>query len=365
MAPAPRYGTLQIIDTLATYNNTSVLAFGEEQLNGFLQQILQAYERFIAELMSEFVGVVPSRETSYGVNTNTTDMVDLDEFGVADASKVPFAPSSVGFPLRRRGAALQWTRDYLNTTSPQELAYQVLALTEADTRRFYADLRRALFTAANNTAYIDRMVDNRNFTLRALVNADSQAIPPKTIDATIFDASTHTHYLGTGSFVEANLLALEETVREHGLGGGTMRVYINAAQEATVRGFSGFNAYTDPRLIYGSGVTRADANVDFLTTEDRAIGFHGPAEVWVKPWMPASYVLCCVVGGVDNPVIGLRQPEGTLAASANLRIVAQFDRFPLHADAYERIVGLAVWNRVRAAVLYTGNATYATPTFSP
>jgi hypothetical protein len=359
---APRYGTLQVIDSLATYNNTNVIAFGEAQMAGYIDIILAAYERFLGEIQAEFVGVVPDRETTYGVTNSSTDMVDLDEFGVADAMKIPFTPATVGFPLRRRGGSLQWTRDFLATTSPQELAFQVLALTEADTRRFYNDLRRAIFTPTNNTAYLDRFVDGRNLALRALVNADSQSIPPKAIDGTTFDGSTHTHYLGTGSFVEANLIALEETVREHGLNGGSLRVYINQAQEAAVRAFTGFSGYIDSRIVYGTGANRTDQAVDLINTEDRAIGIHGPAEVWVKPWMPANYVMCAIVGGAGNPVVGLRQPSGALAQFANLRIAATFDRHPLHAETYERMVGMAVWNRVGAAVLYTGNATYAAPT---
>ena len=359
----PRYGTLSILDTLATYNNSNVLAFGEETLAGYLRLILEAHTAFISELLGEFVGTPPDRETTYGTNTTNGDMVEVDEFGLADAQKTPFAPSSVGFPLRNFQYTLQWTRDYLVTTSPLEVANQVLGAMVADEQNFYRALRRALFRATNQTTYVDRFVDQKNFTIRALVNADSQAIPPQPVTAATFDGSTHTHYLATASFIEANLVALTETVREHGLNGGSIRVYINAAQEATVRGFSGFNPYTDSRIVYGVNANRAEQETSQTNLEDRAIGFHGPAEVWVKPWVPASYLLAAVIGGAGNPVIGWRKPAGQMAQFADLRIAAELDRFPLHAQVMQRRFGFGVWNRIGAAVLYTGGGSYVTPVF--
>ena len=361
----PRYGSLSILDTLATYNNTTVLAFGEEELAGFLEMFIAAYENWIAQIQGEFAGTVPMREWAYGVTNEQMEMVDLDEFGLPDAQKVPFTPSSVGFPLRRVGAALQWTRDWLATHTPAEMALQVRSMVEADERRWYRDLRRALLGATNNTAYIDRFVDNRNFTIRALVNGDGQAIPPQPTTLAIFNPATHNHYLATASFIEANLIALIETVREHGVPEGAgLRVYINQAQEATVRGFAGFEPYTDARLIYDVTQTRAAQTTDQVNLEERAIGFHGPAEVWVRPWVPASYVICHLVGAGGEPVLGIRVPEGPLAPFANLRIVARLDRHPLHAESYERMRGVAVWNRIRAAVLYTGGGAYVSYTGS-
>lgn len=358
---APRYGTLSILDTLDTYNNTNVLAFGEEAMAGFIQLILDAYNDYVADMTANLgVGNPPERETVYGVNSTSGDMIEVDEFGLADAQKIPFSPSSVGFPLRKYQYSLQWTRDYLANVTPRELANQTLGIAEADERNFFNLIRRTLLKATNNTAYLDRYVDNRNITLRALVNADSQAIPPNQVSLATFDASTHTHYLGTGSYVEANLLAAIETVREHGTDGGDIRVFINAAQRATTAAFSTFQAYGDPRLVYSTAATRAQGQIDNpLNLEDYAVGFIGPAEVWVKPWVPANYVIVTVVGGGGAPVLGWRRPDGANARYAGLAIAAELDRFPLHAQTMQRMAGFSVWNRTRAAVLYTANATYA------
>jgi hypothetical protein len=357
---ATQYGTLSVLDSIAAVNAANVLEFGEENLAGYLQLLLDAYEGLVEEMVGDLVGFVPERETTYGNNVTSGEMVDLDEFGMADSQKIPFAQSAVGFPLRKIGYTIQWTRDYLAVTSPSELALQVLGATEADTRKIYGLIRTALFKATNVTTYRDRLTDNRNYTVRALVNADSQPIPPQPITGTAFNAATHTHYLATASFIEANLVSLVETVREHwvGIGEGRILVYINAAQEATVRAFAGFEPYVDSRIVYSTAADRAAATLDLTTLEDRAIGIHGPAEVWVKPWMPASYVLAFLAGTGTEPVLGWRRPEGAMAQFASLRLVADLDRYPLHARAWERRLGIAAWNRVRAAVLYTGGGSY-------
>lgn len=357
-----QYGTLSIIDTLAAYNEASVLDVGEEEVNGFVRQILDAYNAQVGDMIGDLVGVVPDRETTYGVDATAGDMVDLDEYGLADAQKFPFAPATVGFPLRRKGGTLQWTRDYLARTTPAELARQVLGLTEADTRALRSALLRALLTATNNTGYVDRLVDNRTFALRALLNADSQPIPPEPTTNATFNAATHTHYLATATLVEANVVSLEDTVHEHWAGEGVMRIYINKAQEAAYRAFSGFNAYTDARIIYGENANRAAQNVDLIQIQDRAIGFHGPAEVSVKPWVPANYHICFIDSPAGEPVIGWRRPVGALAEEADLRIVARLDRHPLHAEAYARMFGFSVWNRARAAVLFSAGGSYVNPT---
>lgn len=359
---APLYGTLSVLDTLATYNNSNVLAFGEDQMAGFLRIILAAHEQLVADMMADFTGTPPDRQTTYGINTSGGDMVEVDEFGLADAQKIPFAPSQVGFPLRKTQYTLQWTRDFLATITPLEMANQVLSITLADERYFYAALRRVLLKATNNTAYIDRFADNSNYTIRALVNADSQGIPPQPVTAATFDGSTHTHYLASASFIEANLVALYETVREHGLNGGSLRVFINSAQETAVRAFAGFHPYTDARIIYSQNADRAATATSQENLEDRAIGFHGAAEIWVKPWMLANYLVSSVVGGGGDPVIGWRKPAGVNAQFADLRIAAELDRFPLHAQTMQRMLGFGIWNRIRAAALYIGGGSYVVPT---
>lgn len=383
----PVYGTLQILDTLGAANNQNVIQFGEENLAGFLQQLLDAHNRLVGDIFGTFVGFTNERLTAYGTGMTAGQMVDVDEYGVADAQKIPFTQDTVGFPLRRKQYSLQWTGDYLAKARPIELATQLLSATDADLLAIYSAIRTALFNPSNNTTYRDRFVDSATYTIKALINADGSSLPPQPITGNTFNGGTHTHYLATASLTEADYLAAVETIREHGfVGNGRIIAAIPKSKEAAVRAFSGFNAYTDARIIYGTNANRADQTVDLMQLEDRAIGFDGVAEIWVKPWVPDNYLCFYVEGGVGEPVLGFRTPQagpvnpaGGLATPAPnpvlaggapvgagdfgaLRIVADFDRFPLHARVMQRDFGIAVWNRLNAAILYTGGGTYTAPT---
>ena len=379
------YGTLNVMDTLAAANNQSVMQYGEEVVAGLIQQLLDAHNRLVGDIFGTFAGFTTERLASYGTNLTAGQMVDVDEYGLADAQKIPMGQDTVGFPLRRKQYNLQWTNDYLKQARPMELAVQTMAAADADVLAIYSAVRKAIFTPTNNLTYVDRLVDGATIPLKALVNADGAVLPPHPITGATFNGATHTHYLATASLVEANYLALVETVREHGLvGNGKIVVAIPKSMEAAVRAFAGFVAYTDPRIVYSTAANRADRSVDILQLEDRALGFDGVAEIWVKPWVPDSYMAAYLEGGIGKPLLGIRTPAGgpvTTGASpvpvenpmlgagspvgrdalGSLRIVADLDRFPLHARAMQRDIGVSVLNRLSGAVLFTGGASYTTP----
>jgi hypothetical protein len=88
-----------------------------------------------------------------------------------------------------------------------------------------------------------------------------------------------------------------------------------------------------------------------------AIGTFSAAEVWVKPWAIANYVL---VYDTQRPPLAFRTREGDLA----LQTAGEFDAFPLHTQFLESHYGFAVRNRLSAALLYFANGTYADPTIN-
>jgi len=93
---------------------------------------------------------------------------------------------------------------------------------------------------------------------------------------------------------------------------------------------------------------------------NRAIGIVGPAEVWVKPWIPPGYVLCLHVGQGGNALVR-RTREG---GGGNLDILFDNEIYPLRARAMGREFGFGVFNRVAAAVLYTTTGGYVNPTIT-
>jgi len=281
--------------------------------------------------------------------------------GKPDVQKVA-AGIQVGWPLRKQGYAIQWTRTYMEIKTGAELAAQFDAAREADVRRIRRDIARAFFNPTNNLTYKDRLVDGMVLPIRAFLNADSTAVPIGP-NGEQFDASTHTHYIGTGSLVAANVSALIETVLEHDPN-ARLVLYINRAQEAAIRGMTAnFTAYTDPRIIQGSGVTRANGSLDMGQLANRAIGIFDAAEVWVKPWVPASYMAVVNLSATEKP-LRIRTRTGTMEGPGALTIAADHEHYPLRAQTMDREYGIAPWNRASVAVLYTANATYAAPTIS-
>jgi hypothetical protein len=346
------FGTLSTLDTLAASQQT-IAAYGEDRAWAGISAALDAHNALVRDMAGELFEVSTDRQRRFG-GLSATSMQEIDQYGAADAQKTT-AGVTVGFPLRLYGYTVQWTRKYMQTATAAELAAQFQAAQQADLAGIQSQVKRALLVPTNAT-FVDRLVDNVQLAQKALVNADSADIPPDPYGAT-FDGATHTHYLGTGSFVNTDLDSLINTVIEH-YNDGEVRVYINKAQEATIRGFTGFVAYVDARIISATSTSVGVRPLDTSNLYNRAIGVYGGAEIWVKPWVPASYVIA--INTAHRPLVfRVRQAAGGFG---DLQIAAEDEQYPLRARFMEREFGIGVWNRTAAAVLYTASGTYAAPT---
>lgn len=347
------YGTLTTLDTLASSLST-IAVIGEDQAFAAIDAALSAHNALMNDMISSFAEQTTDRMRRFGGDASM-QMDEIDEYGRADAQKIA-AGQNVAFPLKLFGGTLQWTRKYFQNATGAELAAQVTGMMTADVRNFNYQLKLALFNPTNYTT-TDRLTDHLSLDVKRLANADGAQLPLGPNGET-FDGSSHTHYLGTSSFAASDLTSLINTLVEH-FATGSVEVYINSAQEATVRGFTGFTPYVDARLVNQSNAIVATAPLNVMNMNNRAIGIFGAAEVFVKPWVPSGYV-AGVVKGVTPPLVYRTRN----AASAGLQLVADNEQYPLRARSWEREFGLGAWDRVAAAVLYTGNATYAAPTLT-
>ncbi len=355
---ATAYGTLSVTDLLAATGQT-IANFGEDNAFQAINEGLAAHNRVVQSMVGELISVTSERLGRYGT-VSDGEMIEIDEFGAPDTQKLA-AGANVGWPLRKQSYAIQWTRTYMLTHTPAELAAQFDGAAAADIRRIRRDIARAWFTPTNNLTYVDALTDRAVLPIRAFLNADGAGIPYGPNGET-FDGATHTHFLGTASLVAANVVSLIETVVEHGAG-GAVRLYINRAQEAAVRAMANFVAYTDARIINGANVTSANGSLDQANLVNRAIGVFDSAEVWVKPWVPANYM---AVADVSTPMkpLRLRTRTGTLQGLGAFRIEADHEHYPLRAQTMEREYGIAAWTRWNGAALQTNNATYTNPTIN-
>ncbi len=351
------YGTLAVLDDLANVTET-VAGFGEDVAARRISEALAVHNVAWADMVSDLV--TPTLEYLLPYGGGDTAIIDeLDEFGAADASK-PAVAGNVGLPLRNYEGTLQTTRTWMETYSVARLAGKVDAFAAADIKNFQRTIKRAFFKATNTVGYIDRRQTGLTYDLKALLNADGQAIPEGPSGAT-FDGATHTHYVGSATLTAASLLALINNVVEHGVD-GDLRLYIARANEAAVRALVGFSAYVDARLTVGSGTTIGNVALDVTNLTDRAIGVFEGAEVWVKPWVPTDYQVALDVGAGQKP-LGARTRTGSFTGLGAFQIRAEHEHYPLRAQHMGREYGVGVVGRHKAAVQFSANAVYAVPVF--
>lgn len=350
-----QFGTLSILDTLAAIRNQTVAQYGEDRTFESVQIALNAHDAIMGDMVSEMVEFT-SDQLRYSGADASFNAEELDEYGRPAPQKVS-AGDNLGFPLRRFGNALQWTRDWMQMKTPAEMAVQVNAIMDADKRNIIRALKQAIHFPTNVT-FKDVFVNNISIPVKRLANADSFPLPPDP-DGNSFDSSTHTHYLAkaASTLAESDVTALIDTVREH-FATGAIVLDINQAQEAAVRAFTGFTPYYDSRLVVANDVTRGAAALDVNNIYDRAIGLLDGAEVWVRPWTVAGYMIARITG--NGPVLAMRTRTGQAAGA--LELVSDIDLYPLRAQMWRREFGVGVSNRVGAAVLDTLATTYAAPT---
>ena len=379
---ATLFGTLQTTDTLQSLRvSTGTIAqYGEDRAFDSVNAALVAHNAILADLLGPYCEVTTNRLRRVG-GPIYGEMEEVDQYGVTDSQKIA-AGANIGFPLRKYGRGLQWTRDYFRIALASEFAAQVTDIFTSDVRLIQRLIKRAIFYPVNYT-YYDRYIDNVQLPVKALQNPDATIPVPVGPNGEIFP-TTHNHYLGIagGSFVSSDLDNLIRTVVEH-FNGGAIYVYINQAQEAPIRTFiPNFTPLMYPNIMQATTAQSIDngGSLNPVTVYNRQIGVYNGAEVWVKPWVPAGYMFCymsgqpkplCIrlrgtgpggAGGLPEAIIAGTQTAGT--GNGDLELVYEMDAYPLRAREYRREIGVSVYNRINGAVLYTGGTTYVAPVIS-
>ncbi len=358
-------GTLTTLDALRS-NNQTIVEIGEDRTFEAIEAARQVHNQFLREMVSTLCEISTDRKRRYG-GPASMQMMKATQMGRPRSQKVR-AGTDVDFPLELSQIAVQWNSKFMKVATGRELAEQFIAAQDADVQQVLADIKSALFLKTNYSVE-DVLVDNVTLNVKRLINADGSELPLGP-NGEVFDGSTHTHYNGctaawsgaTAAQMSADLEALIEDVVEHFDRGGDIYLYINRAQEAKIRSITGlttgtnFEKYMDARIVRGTQTDHAAGVLDRDNLFNRAIGVFGPAEVWVKPWIPSGYILCFRAGTL-RPLVLRERSQG----SFGLQIVAEFDSYPLRARALENEYGVGVWNRHAAAILDVNNTTYTDP----
>jgi hypothetical protein len=339
------------LSTLLKANNVSAAVYGLDNIIPVLNRELAAHNAMVTQMLGDLAVFTTDRQRKYGTSIYG-DMYEVDEYGRAP-TQLQKPGATVGFPLKLFQYAIGWTNKWFETKSPADVAITVQAAERAHLRMYSREIKRAFMLSGNYT-WTDFLEDGIALSVKRLVNADGQPIPEGP-NGEIFDGATHTHYIGETSLTAAFLTSLINDVVEHGQG-NAVQTAINKAQETAVRGLAGFTAYSDPRITYRNTDTPTQT-IDLSKIDNRAIGIFGGSEIWVKPWMPASYLFTWDTG--SPPPLVIRQRTAT--SMQGLRIVADNDAFPLHARYLEAEFGIAVYNRTNGAVLNIVQDIYPDP----
>lgn len=360
---ARQYGTADVLSTLdaqAGFQNAA--DFGEDRLYEYAERALAIHNSIVTDLTGEYVVATTEQQEQWGANIAEGDFVEVNEYGRSDAQYVEPTPAVNGYPLRLFDYSIQWTRKWFQNHRVSEFTTQIRSARTADVRNVVRSLKRAIYTASNNTTYRDRLVNNLPYTLRAFLNGDGRPIPPQPDTAADFP-SNHTHYINSAALDDAAMTALVNLILEHGVT-GEIRIVIAQAQEAAVRLLAGFMAYPDPRVTLGQNATRLERpGLDMLRVNNRAIGVYGAAEVWVKPWAIPSYAFAYDTAPARKPLRWrTRAGAGANTTPGQLIIAAEDERYPLRAETFEREFGIGVGEPSNGAVLYVGGGgVYVTP----
>lgn len=345
-------GTHSVTDLLQITSGNA-FDFGLESILEAITVELNAHNLVVNSALTELSTPTTERDEPWGGATDG-EFQEVDEFGVAPSQKA-IAPESVAYPLKKYQFNISWTLDYFKTTTPAGVAQMTVNAQARHLRNLRSQIRKALLLSTNYSLR-DNLIDNKTLAVKRLINADGQAIPTGPNGET-FDGSTHTHYLGYSTLTTTALDGMLSTLVEHGHG-ADIRIYINKAQEATVRGLSGFTAYLDARIIPSTASNQARGSLDVTRNDNRAIGLYGGAEIWVKDWIPASYLFGFSAGDQRKP---LKFRQRAQASLQGLRLAGQASSHPLFAQFFEAEFGFGAYWRTNGVATYIGGASYVDP----
>lgn len=342
---------LYTIDDLIQTRFVTAKAFGLQTIADVLRLDLAAHNAIVDQMVSELCEVTGDARRIYG-GSNDANMTEVDPLGRAPGQK-NVSGAEVAFPLKAFQYNTGWTERWLENATVADVAQRQLDAEKAHLKQIARQIKLAIFDDTNYS-FVDLNVDNVSINVKRFCNADSAVIPDGP-DGTTFAGASHTHYTAATPMVVANLTDLINLVVEHGHANDVI-LAINVAQEAAVRGFSGFTALVDARLTINQAANQPVQRYDYsrTPTNNRPIGLLGGAMVWVKPWVPASYQFAYDAGDSRKPLCYRQRVSG--GVRQGLRMAGNFSSHPFGGESMEAEFGVGVWTRTNGAANYIGVA---------
>ncbi|MEO1631120.1 MAG: hypothetical protein AAFU38_10100 [Bacteroidota bacterium] len=343
-------------DDLLVNRFQTVGEFGLDTIQPVLAAELAAHNAVMEEMLAGLAETTSDVERIYGSAVGG-QMLDADEFAVGQTQKV--APGAeVAFPLKKKIFDLGWTNEYFLKATVADMAIMQQNAQIAHRQEVIKEMRRAIY-GSSNFSFRDRFGRvKKTLTIKRFLNADGDPIPAGP-NGEVYDGATETHYTAEASLTAAGLTAAVDNVALKASDASEVKIAINKANEAAVKGLAGFEAYVDQRLLIGPD-NNDPRQLVISTPTNRPIGLFAGAEVWVKPWAEAGYAFVFDMGAPEKPLVHRVDDS---AALRGLYIAAELPDHPLYAETMEARFGFGVYNRRAGALHYFAGGSYADPSF--
>jgi hypothetical protein len=351
---APSFGYNEVADIpLKTLDGEDI----NELFNEF-QQVLRIFNSQRTPLIERLT--FPVAEPFERVaQVSAADFEEADEFGQPKGIRTPVPYWNMGYDLKYMDLGLRYTFRFLGRADSRQLRANNAAALDADNRLIY---KTVFDRAFNNLLTVATMEDTGTaVNCYPFYNGTVQTLPAAPPQWKSFTFTTsHDHYLVSANtaVTSANLDAMWETLYHHGYTeGGTCLLAINLQEIKRIRAFrvaSGDSYDWIPARDAYDSTFRGTLVGDLATAPAAAGGIdnfpgfqgvYGPWNVIQEDMIPAGYLFGFVSGGVRaerNP-IGFREHEN--AALRGLKLIPQFERYPLRESFYHHAVGSGIRHR--------------------
>jgi hypothetical protein len=296
---------------------------------------------------------------------------EADEFGQPKGIRLG-APWNMGYSLKYYDLGIRYTFRFLGRATANEIRALNNSALEADQRLLFKELLTRIFTNTTSSATLEDSGTAVN--VYPFYNGATTTLPvaPPTWKS-YTHATSHHHYLVSGSATvdSGDLDDMFDHIHHHGYTqGATMILLVNRAQSKIIRTFkvSGGATYD---FIPKAGSTFLGTIVGAMPGNDSGLdvypgfqGVYGPWSIVEEDYIPALYMVGFASGGVyaDRNPVGIREHDHQ--ALRGLKLIPQFERYPLRESFYHHALGSGVRHPGAGVVLKLTSGAYDIPTLS-
>ena len=305
------------------------------------------------------------------------DFEEADEFGQPKGIRLG-TPWNMGFDLRYMDLGIRYTFRFLGRASASQIRALNNSALEADQRLVLSTILTRIFDNTTNTATLES--SGRVVNVYPFYNGDSTALPvaPPTWKSHSHTTS-HTHYLASGgsTFVSGDLDDAYDHIQHHGYtqGGSQLYALMNRQEVKIARTFrvADGDAYDFLPAVGDAAANFLGTLVGRLPSAAAApapdvfpgvAGTYGDIKIVEEDYIPAGYFVLIASGGkfAERNPVGIREHEN--AALRGLKLIPQFERYPLREAFYHHAIGSGIRHPAAGVVTKITSGAYSIPTLS-